>query len=200
MAVSESNPATVVKWEDAGRAPSKTKRPVSQQYQDLKFTLHRKLLDKINLEALASIETQQLRNEVRSALTALMDEEQTLLSALERNQLISEVLDEVFGLGPLEPLLQDPTVSGTLAIDNGRLRHFAAPHAIENLNGAVAHHTRNVKRWRDGRMVLRWVGAALVQAGGGFRRVRGMRDLPKLCAVLDRHRSARTLNSERKVA
>ncbi len=114
MAVSESNPATVVKWEDAGRAPSKTKRPVSQQYQDLKFTLHRKLLDKINLEALASIETQQLRNEVRSALTALMDEEQTLLSALERNQLISEVLDEVFGLGPLEPLLQDPTVSDIL--------------------------------------------------------------------------------------
>jgi pilus assembly protein CpaF len=114
MAVSESNPATVVKWEDAGRAPSKTKRPISQQYQDLKFTLHRKLLDKINLEALASIETQQLRNEVRSALTALMDEEQTLLSALERNQLISEVLDEVFGLGPLEPLLQDPTVSDIL--------------------------------------------------------------------------------------
>ena len=71
MAVSESNPATVVKWEDAGRAPNKTKRPMSQQYQDLKFTLHRKLLDKINLGAWASIETQQLRNEVGSALTAL---------------------------------------------------------------------------------------------------------------------------------
>jgi len=39
-----------------------------------------------------------------------------------------------------------------------------------------------------------------VQAGGRFRRVRGMRDLPKLCAALDQHRSARSVNSERKVA
>ena len=87
---------------------------LSPEYQDLKFTLHRKLLDKINLEALASIETQRLRNEVRSALTSLMDGEQTLLSAVERNQIIGEVLDEVFGLGPLEPLLQDSTISDIL--------------------------------------------------------------------------------------
>ncbi len=89
-------------------------RGLGQQHQDLKFTLHRKLLDKINLDALASIETQKLRNEVRSALTQLIDAEQTLLSAVERNQIVSEVLDEVFGLGPLEPLLQDPTVSDIL--------------------------------------------------------------------------------------
>ncbi|MEX2304306.1 MAG: CpaF family protein, partial [Bryobacterales bacterium] len=82
--------------------------------QELKFTLHRKLLDKINLDALASIETQQLRNEVRQALTSLVDSEQTLLSAVERNQIVAEVLDEVFGLGPLEPLLQDPTISDIL--------------------------------------------------------------------------------------
>ena len=55
-----------------------------------------------------------MRNEVRSALTQLIDAEQTLLSAVERNQIVSEVLDEVFGLGPLEPLLQDPTVSDIL--------------------------------------------------------------------------------------
>ncbi len=115
MALSESNPATVVKWEDLRQgSAAKTKRPLSQQYQDLKFTLHRKLLDKINLEALASIDSQRMRNEIRGALTALMDAEQTLLSAVERNQVIAEVLDEVFGLGPLEPLLQDPTVSDIL--------------------------------------------------------------------------------------
>ena len=51
---------------------------------------------------------------MRLALTQLMDAEQTLLSAVERNQIVSEVLDEVFGLGPLEPLLQDPTVSDIL--------------------------------------------------------------------------------------
>jgi pilus assembly protein CpaF len=87
---------------------------LTSRHQDLKFTLHRKLLDKINLEALASIETQALRNEVRGALTQLIDAEQTLLSAVERNQIVAEVLDEVFGLGPIEPLLQDPTISDIL--------------------------------------------------------------------------------------
>ncbi len=96
------------------RTPTPAPRALRRQYQDLKFTLHRKLLDKINLDALASIDTKKLRNEVRSALTALIDAEQTLLSAVERNQIVSEVLDEVFGLGPLEPLLQDPTVSDFL--------------------------------------------------------------------------------------
>jgi len=95
-------------------APGQPPWSLGQQHQDLKFTLHRKLLDKINLDALASMETQKLRNEVREALTQLIDAEQTLLSAVERNQIVSEVLDEVFGLGPLEPLLQDPSVSDIL--------------------------------------------------------------------------------------
>ena len=106
--------ADLYEHEPLPRAPAPAPRVPRRQYQDLKFTLHRKLLDKINLDALASIDTQKLRNEVRSALTALIDAEQTLLSAVERNQIVSEVLDEVFGLGPLEPLLQDPTVSDIL--------------------------------------------------------------------------------------
>ncbi len=88
--------------------------PLEGRRQDLKFTLHRKLLDKINLDALASIETQTLRAEVRDALSQLIDQEQTLLSAVERNQIVGEVLDEVFGLGPLEPLLQEPSISDIL--------------------------------------------------------------------------------------
>jgi pilus assembly protein CpaF len=116
MTPTETQPlAPARSWEQrAAPAGARPARPLSKQYQDLKFTLHRKLLDKINLDALASIETQQLRNEVRQALTSLVDSEQTLLSAVERNQIVAEVLDEVFGLGPLEPLLQDPTVSDIL--------------------------------------------------------------------------------------
>jgi transposase-like protein len=87
-----------------------------------------------------------------------------------------------------------------LGIDGALYLTLRSTNPIENLNGTVAHHTRNVKRWRDGQMLLRWVGAALLQAIGGFRRVRGMRDMPKLCAALDRHRSAPSVNSERKVA
>ena len=87
---------------------------IGPEHQELKFTLHRKLLDKINLDALASIETEKLRREVHGALSSLIDGEQTLLSAAERNQIVAEVLDEVFGLGPLEPLLHDETVSDIL--------------------------------------------------------------------------------------
>ena len=83
-------------------------------YQELKFTLHRKLLDKIDLEALSTIENDRVRGEVRQALYTLMEGEPTLLSSVEKSQLCDEVLDEVFGLGPIEPLLDDPTVSDIL--------------------------------------------------------------------------------------
>ncbi|MBX3439558.1 MAG: CpaF family protein, partial [Planctomycetaceae bacterium] len=90
------------------------KTALKPEYQELKFTLHRKLLDKINLEALATIDNQRVRGEVRQALFSLIDNEPTLLSSLEKQQICEEVLDEVFGLGPLEPLLQDPTISDIL--------------------------------------------------------------------------------------
>jgi len=111
----ESRPASNISWEqrllkNAGRPKSSLK----PEYQELKFTLHRKLLDKINLEALATIDNQRVRGEVRQALISLIDSEPTLLSALEKQQICDEVLDEVFGLGPLEPLLQDPTISDIL--------------------------------------------------------------------------------------
>src|SRR5271157_1742104 len=90
------------------------KASLKPEYQELKFTLHRKLVDKINLEALATIDNQRVRAEVRQAVIALIDAEPTLLSGLEKQQISDEVLDEVFGLGPLEPLLQDPGISDIL--------------------------------------------------------------------------------------
>jgi len=104
-----------VSWEqrllkNAGRQKGNLK----PEYQELKFTLHRKLVDKINLEALASIDNARVRSEVRQAVIQLIDAEPTLLSSLEKQQISDEVLDEVFGLGPLEPLLQDPTISDIL--------------------------------------------------------------------------------------
>jgi pilus assembly protein CpaF len=102
-------------WEERlRRGTNRSRLTLNPEYQELKFKLHRKLLDKINLEALATIENQKVRVEVRNALMSLMDEESTLLSSLERQQICDEVLDEVFGLGPLEPLLQDPTISDIL--------------------------------------------------------------------------------------
>jgi pilus assembly protein CpaF len=83
-------------------------------YQELKFTLHRKLLDRINLEALSSMAGDRVRAEVRTAVAKLVSEEKTPLSMVETDRIIEEILDEVFGLGPLEPLLQDPTISDIL--------------------------------------------------------------------------------------
>jgi pilus assembly protein CpaF len=96
------------------RNAGRQKAALKPEYQELKFTLHRKLLDKINLEALATIDNQRVRAEVRQAVISLIDAEPTLLSSLEKQQISEEVLDEVFGLGPLEPLLQDPTISDIL--------------------------------------------------------------------------------------
>ncbi len=95
---------------NTGRA----KAAPTPEYQELKFTLHRKLVDKINLDALASMDNQKMRGEVRQALLGLIDAEPTLLSSHEKQQICDEVLDEVFGLGPLEPLLKDPTISDIL--------------------------------------------------------------------------------------
>src|SRR5229473_1040360 len=87
---------------------------INPEYQELKFILHRKLLDRINLEVLSSVATDRMRNEVRGAVARLVEEEKTPLSLGEKDRIIGEVLDEVFGLGPLEPLLADPTISDIL--------------------------------------------------------------------------------------
>src|SRR5438445_3969009 len=84
------------------------------EHQELKFTLHRKLLDRINLEALSSLAGERARAEIRAAVARLVEEEKTPLSLMEKDRVIEEVLDEVFGLGPLEPLLRDPTISDIL--------------------------------------------------------------------------------------
>ena len=111
----DQKPNSQMSWEQRLlKNSSRPKSTLKPEYQELKFTLHRKLVDKINLEALASIDNQRVRSEVRQALLSLIDSEPTLLSSIEKQQISDEVLDEVFGLGPLEPLLQDPTISDIL--------------------------------------------------------------------------------------
>ena len=96
-------------WRGFSKAESST-----PEYQQLKFALHHQLLERLNLEALSSIPGERARMEIRSALVRLVDQEKTPLSRTEKDRVVEEVLDEVFGLGPLEPLLQDPTISDIL--------------------------------------------------------------------------------------
>jgi pilus assembly protein CpaF len=99
---------------EAPRAGVGGRDPAVQQYQDLKFAIHRKLLDRINLEAVYAMPGERVRQEIRPSIAKLVSEERTPLSLTEKERLIEEVLDEVFGLGPLEPLLRDRTVSDIL--------------------------------------------------------------------------------------
>jgi pilus assembly protein CpaF len=85
-----------------------------QQYVELKAIVHRKLLNRLNLEALAQADRSRAESEIRTLVSELLAEEGMPLSLSERDVLFSELVDEVFGLGPLEPLLRDPTVSDIL--------------------------------------------------------------------------------------
>ena len=109
-----------------------TKEASTPEYQELKFTLHRKLLDRINLEALSSMAGERVRAEIRAAVAKLVEEEKTPLSLVEKDRVIEEILDEVFGLGPLEPLLQDPTISDILV---------TTPHLVYVERGGKLYRT-----------------------------------------------------------
>src|SRR5450830_1746664 len=83
-------------------------------YLELKASVHRKLLNRLNLEALASADRTRAESEIKTLLFELIAEEGIPLSMSEREAFFADVIDEVFGLGPLEPLLRDPTVSDIL--------------------------------------------------------------------------------------
>src|SRR6185437_11435759 len=83
-------------------------------YLELKANVHRKLLNRLNLETLATAERTRAEAEIRTLLFDLISEEGMPLSMTEREAFFSDVIDEVFGLGPLEPLLRDPSVSDIL--------------------------------------------------------------------------------------
>ena len=72
-----------------------------------------------------------------------------------------------------------------LGLTGALQRTLRSTNAIENLNASVERYTRNVKRWRGGEMIQRWVSAALLDAERRFRRVRGFRDMSRLMIVLD---------------
>ncbi|HEY3457775.1 MAG TPA: CpaF family protein [Bryobacteraceae bacterium] len=99
----------------------------------MKFAVHRKLLDRINLEAVYAMPGDRVRQEIRPSVAKLINEEKTPLSAQEKDLLIEEVLDEVFGLGPLEPLLRDRAVSDIL-VTTPRLIYVERGGKLERTN------------------------------------------------------------------
>src|SRR5262249_1717705 len=84
------------------------------RFLQYKRDLHQQLIGSMDLSAIGQMNEEILRVEVRRAAEELCRQRSDLLSLSERERLVNEVLDETFGLGPLEPLLRDPTITDIL--------------------------------------------------------------------------------------
>ena len=87
---------------------------VQPLFQTIKGRVHRKLIERLNLSNLDKLTRDQVVEAIRKVVYDLLSQESAPLNFEEREELVKQVLDEIFGLGPLEPLVQDPTVSDIL--------------------------------------------------------------------------------------
>ncbi len=89
--------------------------------QEIKVRVHRQLLERLNLSNIDALDKAQVVDEIRKVVHDLLASEATPLNYDEREDLVTQVLDEIFGLGPIEPLLQDPTISDILVNTHKRV-------------------------------------------------------------------------------
>ncbi len=104
-----TNPADI-RGDVSPRAASRN----SRAYQELKSHMHMALLDRIDLEAMETLTPERLRDELRNLVEKLLQEENVVINEQERRGLVRDIQYEMLGLGPLEPLLADPTISDIL--------------------------------------------------------------------------------------
>jgi pilus assembly protein CpaF len=100
----------------------------SERWLDLKVGIHRKLLGRINLALLDKLSREQIEAEIGDIVMELLVEADEALNARERKQLVGEVLDELLGLGPLEPLLKDEGITDILV--NGHKTVFVERNGL----------------------------------------------------------------------
>jgi pilus assembly protein CpaF len=102
-------------WEaEPAAAVAAPDRPDDSPLHDLKTRIHRRLLGRLNLSNLDTLDRSQVDSEIRKVVHELLARESVPLNFEEREELVVQVLDEIFGLGPLEPLLKDAEVSDIL--------------------------------------------------------------------------------------
>ncbi len=124
------------------------------RYFELKSEIHKKLLGVLNLERVSSIPKDRVRAEIGRVVERLLEEERVPMTTAEQNKIVEEVLDEVLGLGPLEPLLKEPSISDILV--NGYSKVY-----IER-NGKLA---LTQVRFRDNAHLLHIIEKIVSQVG-----------------------------------
>jgi pilus assembly protein CpaF len=112
--LSNAAPGSLSEATPVSRTDARTDARTTDELRRLKAQLHHQLVSGLDLAALGAIGREELRMEVRRAADDLCQRSNNLLNRAERERLVNEVLDETFGLGPLEPLMRDPTVSDIL--------------------------------------------------------------------------------------
>ena len=83
-------------------------------YQELKTRIHQKMLDRVDLSVMENLPAERLMAEIKVLVEQLLVEEKAPINLSERGRLVADIQHEVLGLGPLEPLLDDPTISDIL--------------------------------------------------------------------------------------
>jgi pilus assembly protein CpaF len=108
--------------------------------QEVKSAIHRDLIEKLDLEKLFFMEDARARQQLLGIIFQLVSEQDIPFSAMERERIAKEVLDEVFGLGPLEPLLQDPSVNDIL-VNTAHTVYVERGGVLEETNVAFKDNT-----------------------------------------------------------
>jgi len=111
---------------------SKVAQEKIDKFNTLKMRIHRKLVEQLDLNAISN-DDPTIRDQVGELIIGLCEKEDVLLNHVERQRLVSEILDETFGLGPLEVLLKDPSISDIL-INGGRQVFIERRGALELTN------------------------------------------------------------------
>ena len=109
----DSGVATVIPTKMKGRT-SEGEVKKTTQFTELKMRLHQRLLDMINLSVIDKMPPEEFRREIGEMVRELLLEENKPLNHTEQNQLVDDILDELLGLGPIEPLLKDPGITDIL--------------------------------------------------------------------------------------
>jgi transposase-like protein len=129
---------------------------------------------------------EQLRPSVHRALDDAYQSDSVSLARRQLERLAHSLgHDHPGAAASLREGLEETLTVQALGITGALRRTLATTNPIENLNAGVARYCRNVKRWRGGLMIQRWVTSALVDTERQFRSVRGFRDLPRLVVALD---------------
>ena len=145
---------------------------------------------------------EELRPSVRHAMRQAYDASTTPASAQRQLERLARSLaqDHPGAAASLREGLEETLTLQTLGITGALWKTLRSTNPIENLNGGVAKFTRNVRRWRNGAMILRWVGSALLDAEQKFRRVRGYREMPALTEALHQRVTTNAAKEGRQVA